>query len=109
MKQPDILKTRGAFLALLALQSGPMHGYQIASWLQERTHGFFTLSWGALYPILHRLERQGFIAGAWEDIGPAKKRKIYSISAKGRRAAGEERERYEAFLDAFAKLLGDRA
>ena len=57
--------SRGTFLALLALQDGPKHGYEISTWIEARSRGFFSLSFGALYPILHRLEKEGLVEGAW--------------------------------------------
>jgi DNA-binding PadR family transcriptional regulator len=98
-------KSRGTFLALLALKDGPKHGYEIASHIEQRTGGFFKLSFGALYPILHKLEQEGLVEGAWEDIGAAKKRKVYSLTKKGHASLAEERERYEAFTGAFARLM----
>ena len=101
--------SRGTFLVLLALQQGPKHGYEISTYLKGRTAGFFSISFGALYPILHRLEKDGLVKGAWEDVGSAKRKKVYALTAKGRRALDGERDRYEATADAFAKLLGSKA
>ena len=60
----DNTKSRGRLGVLLALAEGPKHGYQIAKYLKEKTEGYFSLSFGALYPILHRLERDGYVLGA---------------------------------------------
>ena len=99
-------KSRGPFLVLLALRTGPKHGYEIASWLKDQTDGFFSLSFGALYPILHQMEKDGFVDGSWEEVGATKRRKVYTLTARGREALGEERERYEAYVGAFKRLLG---
>jgi PadR family transcriptional regulator, regulatory protein PadR len=107
----DLLTTpsRGTFLVLLALRSGPKHGYEIASHLAERSRGFFTLSFGALYPILHRLEKGGLVSARWEAVGAkgAKQRKVYALTAKGRKALVAERASFEAVAGAFARLIGD--
>jgi DNA-binding PadR family transcriptional regulator len=99
-------KSRSLFLVLLALDEEPKHGYDIAAHLRERTSGFFDISFGALYPVLHKLEKDGLIKGTWEKVGVHRQRKVYALTAKGRRALGEERERYDALVGAFAKLLG---
>jgi DNA-binding PadR family transcriptional regulator len=101
-------KSRGVLLTLLSLKDKPKHGYEIAAHLKEKTAGFFTISFGALYPILHKLEKDGLIAGAWEDAGVSKRKKVYSLTPAGERALEEERGRYEAFAGAFAKLLGEK-
>jgi PadR family transcriptional regulator, regulatory protein PadR len=100
-------EARGAFLALVALKDGPKHGYEVASFLRERSGGFFTLSFGALYPILHRLEREGLAAGDWHDLGPAKRKKVYRLTRRGEEALASERERARALAGALARLLGE--
>jgi PadR family transcriptional regulator PadR len=106
---PDAGKPRGSFLTLLALNDGPKHGYEISTFVKRRSAGFFTLSFGALYPILHQLEKDGLVRGDWEDVGPAKARKVYRLTAKGKKALAQERETYQASAAAFSRLLGEKA
>jgi DNA-binding PadR family transcriptional regulator len=105
----DRSATRGSFLALLALQHGAKHGYEICNWVRERTKGLFTLSFGALYPILHQLEKDGLIEGTWEEATPARRRKVYALTEAGRIALAEERGRVEETLLALGRLLGSEA
>ena len=98
---------RGAFLVLLALRGGPKHGYEIAAHLRERSGGVFSLSFGALYPILHRLEKEGLVSGTWQDVGPAKRKKVYALTRHGEAALGAEKARYLAFAGALSRLLGE--
>ncbi len=104
---PESQPPRGAFLVLLALRGGPQHGYEIAAHLRERSGGVFTLSFGALYPILHRLEKDGLVSGRWQDVGPAKRKKVYALTRQGEAALGAEKARYLAFAGALSKLLGE--
>jgi PadR family transcriptional regulator PadR len=101
---PENWKSRGTFLVLLALADGPKHGYEIATFLKERSGGFFTLSFGALYPILHKLEKEGLVGGTWVE-----RRKTYELSKAGRAALVDERERYDELVGAFARLFGSKA
>jgi DNA-binding PadR family transcriptional regulator len=105
----DSGKSRAQFLALLALEEGPKHGYEISSWVAERSAGFFSLSFGALYPLLHKLERDGLARGAWDESGGARPRKVYSLTAKGKKALAGERASYEEHASAFARLLGSKS
>lgn len=98
-------KTRGRFMVLLALADGPKHGYQVARYLEERSGGYFSLSFGALYPVLHRLEKQGMVSATWVDAGAARKKKVYALTRKGHAALRQEREDYDAFTLAFARLI----
>jgi DNA-binding PadR family transcriptional regulator len=101
---------RAPFLVLLALRRGPKHGYEIASWIEERSQGVFTLSFGALYPVLHRLEKSGLLTAEWQKVGAAgvKRKKVYALTAAGRKALEAERARYEAWTGALARLLEQR-
>ena len=103
----ETTKSRADFLVLLALRAGSKHGYEIAAWLEERSGGVFTLSFGALYPVLHRLEKEGLLSAEWQGVGGAgvKRKKVYSLTARGRRALEAERARFEAWTGAFARLL----
>lgn len=105
----DWQKARTRFLVLLALDHGPKHGYEVARHLQERSRGYFSLSYGTLYPILHRLEQEGLIAGRWREAGQTKRKKVYALSAAGRQALREESADYAAFTLAFDRLMGSEA
>jgi len=100
-------KSRGPFMVLLALQDGAKHGYEIAAYLRERSDGFFSISFGALYPILHQLEKDGLISGDWQPVGQ-KPKKVYPLTRAGRKMLAAERARFDRFVGAFGKLLGDK-
>lgn len=98
-------------LILACLQAEPMHGYQIALEIEERSGGFFGFRHGTLYPILHLLEKEGLIDGNWDDGGSRRRKKAYALTAAGReylreRLAGwrELNERLSAFVVASAEL-----
>jgi len=69
-------------LILATLGRGRMHGYQIALEIEERSGGFFGFRHGTLYPILHQLEKEGFIDGTWDE-GGGRRRKSYTLTAVG--------------------------
>jgi PadR family transcriptional regulator, regulatory protein PadR len=71
-------------VVLSLLRAEPMHGYQIAVEAEERSGGFFAFNHGTLYPILHRLEKAGLIAGSWTDPAEGRARKEYALTRAGR-------------------------
>jgi PadR family transcriptional regulator, regulatory protein PadR len=71
-------------LVLSTLRNGSRHGYQIALDVEGASGGVFQFQHGTLYPILHRLEDEGLIRGAWSR-GAGRKRKVYSLTEAGRR------------------------
>src|SRR4051812_40872999 len=73
------------FLVLATLARRPMHGYLIAKVLGDILGPFRRLQWGALYPLLGRLERDGLVV-ACESVGTdGRSRKVYTITDAGRR------------------------
>lgn len=93
-------------LILHELDRRPAHGYQIALVIEERSGGFFPFSHGTLYPILHRLEKDGLIAGRWSDPAEGRPRKEYALTEAGRTQLSdltaawvELRARVDSFLD----------
>jgi PadR family transcriptional regulator, regulatory protein PadR len=95
-------------LVLGALGDGPRHGYQIVLDVERRSAGRFVFQHGTLYPILHRLEAEGLIAGRWEE-GAGRRRKLYRITAAGRRRGSAELSRVRDVLACVLELGGEQA
>ena len=92
-------------LILSALRRGPKHGYQLALDIEERSGGRFGFKHGTLYPILHKLEKDGLIEGAWSDEGQRGKRKHYQLTQEGKRYLGELRRSWESLFECFSGLM----
>jgi len=98
-------KNKTQFLVLLALSHNDMHGYEIARFIEEKTKGFFSLPFGSLYPVLHRLEKEKLILAKWEKGETLKPKKIYSLSKRGEERLGEEVTYFEEQTLAFKSLM----
>lgn len=73
-------------LVLYLISETPMYGYQLIQSLKKQSGDFFTLKEGTLYPILYRLEENGYANSQWKTIDEGKApKKIYEITAEGRR------------------------
>jgi DNA-binding PadR family transcriptional regulator len=94
-------------LILSALQAGPRHGYQLALDIEERSGGRFSFKHGTLYPILHKLEKEGLIEGAWSDEGQRGKRKRYRMTKDGKAYLRDLRKIWKSFLDIFSEVIGE--
>jgi PadR family transcriptional regulator PadR len=102
-------------LLLSCLETGPMHGYQIALEIQERGRGFFRFNYGTLYPILHQMEKNGLIKGTWSPAEPGggrsggedarRRRKQYTLTPKGRQYARQQRSSWRDFISNFLHVL----
>lgn len=96
-------------LILASLREGPKHGYQLALDIEEAGDGAFRFQYGTLYPILHKLEKNGLIRGVWSKTGPKRKRKTYELTAAGRRYADRQLESWRSFFDRFFAATGQRS
>jgi PadR family transcriptional regulator PadR len=103
----NLTKSCNESLILAILAGGAKHGYQLALELEESSDGFFRLNHGTLYPILHKLENDGLIRGAWSDEGPRRKRKKYSLTAKGRRYHATRVAAWGRFFEHFSNIVGE--
>jgi len=102
----NLTKSCNEALILVSLADGARHGYQLALDIEQRSDGFFNFKHGTLYPILHKLEKEGLIKGVWSEEGPRGKRKSYALTARGRRFARDQRESWRAFLGHFLVAIG---
>ena len=81
-------------LILAILQRGALHGYAIASGLRDRSGGVLDVPEGTLYPILHRLEREGLIRSRWEQVN-GRRRRVYSATSSGGEVVQERFESWQ--------------
>lgn len=95
-------------LILSVLADGPLHGYGLAKEIERRSGGFFTGSWGSLYPALQRLEQESLIEGVWEPHPPQgrRRRRVYKLTAAGRSAAKQTAGRWRQFAERILQVIG---
>ena len=92
-------------LVLAVLAAGPLHGYAVIEELKTRSGDSFDLPEGTIYPVLHRLEKEGLLASSWSDAA-GRPRRTYTVTSAGKRALVEQRRAWRAFSDAVGKVLG---
>jgi PadR family transcriptional regulator, regulatory protein PadR len=102
----ELLQGTLAMLILKTLLFGPAHGHGIAMYIRQTTSDALVVEHGSLYPALHRLERDGFIAAKWEKA-PDKNRelKYYRLTAAGRRQLAAEESRWEELVRAIGSVM----
>jgi PadR family transcriptional regulator, regulatory protein PadR len=85
------------------LAEGARHGYALGQRLAER--GFGQVRGGALYPVLGRLEGEGVVSATWEPGAGGPGRKVYTLTATGRRRLRAQRAQWVGFSAAMGTLL----
>lgn len=98
-------RNQGAFLVLMALSDGPKHGYEVSKFIESKSNGFFRMPFGTLYPVLHRLEKEGFINGEVSADDSEREKKVYKLTAAGRKQAQAEASEFQLFAKAIHRLV----
>jgi PadR family transcriptional regulator PadR len=101
----EVLKGHLDLLLLATLAGGSAHGYRIVDELRERSAGAFDLSEGTVYPALYRLERAGLLSSRWASVA-GRRRRMYSLTRKGRRSLTERRRDWASFAAAVEGVVG---
>jgi transcriptional regulator len=92
-------------LILKALTGGPLHGYAIGLWLRQTSRDVFRVNEGVLYPALHRMQRNGWLAAKWGTTDTKRRAKFYRTTAAGQRHLETEMERLAEHSQAVLKVL----
>ena len=107
--RPDALRGRVDLLILKALSLGATHGWGIGLRIQELSRGGLDANQGSLYPALQRLEHRGDIASEWRSTENNRRARYYTITRQGRRALGQEVDRWHRFAAAIGLVLEGRS
>ena len=102
----ELLQGTLDMLILKTLLFGPAHGHGIATYIRQTTGDTLVVEHGSLYPALHRLQRDGFIAAKWEKA-PDKNRehKYYRLTAAGRRQLAHEQSKWNELVRAIGRIM----
>jgi PadR family transcriptional regulator, regulatory protein PadR len=95
-------------LDLLILQTllwGPKHGYQISQAIRLNSGELLRVDTGSLYPALHRLEKQKWVASEWKLSENRQRVKVYRLTAAGKKQLSAQRSRWSQLSDAIAGIL----
>jgi transcriptional regulator len=101
----ELLKGTLDLMILRVLELQPLHGAAIAERIEQVTSGTFSVKAGSLFPALHRLEEQGWIAGEWTSSADQRRVKSYELTAAGRKKLHAEKAGWLRVVSAMQQLL----
>ena len=104
-RDTQLLKGTVRLLILRLLDRESMYGYQMIQHLKDRSEGYFQLGEGALYPLLHEMEEQGFLRPEWREGEGRPRRRYYHLSAKGKKELARRLETWQGFTKAIDLVL----
>lgn len=106
-QKADLLQGTLELLVLQLLSSGSLNGWDIMQRIQLVSGEVLSVTPGALYPALHRLEERGLISAAWGPSENNRKAKFYQLTTSGRKQLETQRKQWERFSGAVALILRD--
>ncbi len=95
----DLIAASSTPIVLAILAEEDSYGYAILQRVRELSGGRMEWTDGMLYPVLHRLERLGFVEARWEQAETGRRRKYYSVTPRGRTQLAEEQRQWQAVDD----------
>jgi len=101
----ELLKGTLDLLILRTLVLTPMHGSAIADRVAQVTQGAFQVKAGSLFPALHRLEQEGWIAGDWQESAEGRRVRAYAMTRDGRRQLEAEKDTWMSIVQAMSRVL----
>ena len=106
--ESDPLRGSIDLLILKALSTEPMHGWGIGLRIQQLSKERLEVNQGSLYPALQRLEYRGFVESEWSNSENNRRARYYAITKLGRKALGDEVDKWRRFAETMAIVLEGR-
>ena len=104
-KPSDLLQGTLDLLILKTIAREPLHGWGISKRIQLLSGDVLAVGQGSLYPALHRLEQQGWIAAEWKDSDLGRSAKFYALTREGKKQLERELKTWERLSSAVYLLI----
>jgi len=104
-KPTDLVQGTLDLLILKIIALEPMHGWAIAQRIRQMSNEVLQVGQSALYPALHKLERQGWIKSEWDTSEMNRRVRYYALTRAGRKALAEEAANWERLSAAISEIV----
>jgi PadR family transcriptional regulator PadR len=105
-KPTDLVQGTLDLLILKTLALEPMHGWAIAQRIKQLSSDVLQVRQGSLYPALHRLEQEGWVAAEWGESDNNRRAKYYSLTKLGRKHLEKEAQNWNRLSTAITAIVG---
>ena len=102
----DLVAASATPLVLAILAEGESYGYAILKRVRELSDGALAWTDGMLYPLLHRLERLGFVTTEWRTPPEGRRRRYYAITSEGHAALAQHKRQWVTVTRALGDIWG---
>ena len=93
-------------LILSLIEDQPRHGYDICKLIESRSGGALRFHVTTLYPLLYRLEKQGWMQGRWVEKSGQRRRRYYRLTAEGKKVLTRQKQSWREFVEAVGRITG---
>lgn len=104
-KPSDLVQGTLDMLLLKILALEPMNGFAVSQRLKQVSRDVLQVSDGSLYPALHKLEQEGWIASEWKTSIHGRRAKFYSLTPSGRRHLEQETDNWGRLSNAITHVV----
>lgn len=102
----ELVGASTSLLVLAALKRGPSYGYDIVREINREAGGLFTWQEGTIYPVLHKMEREGLVKSRWQEADTGRRRKYYSLTSAGKARLCDSARQWSLFHELVARCAG---
>ena len=104
-KPTDLVQGTLDLLILTIVALEPMHGWAIANRIRQMSNDVLQVGQSALYPALHKLEQQGWVAAEWKVSENNRRAKYYALTRAGRKALAREAHQWDRLSTAISLIV----
>ena len=104
-KRSDLLRGTLDLLVLKALSLEPLHGVGISRRITQITKGAYEVSFGSLFPVLHRMEESGWVEAEWRSSDKNRRAKYYQLTSAGRAQLKDEERQWNQVVKIMAAAV----
>jgi PadR family transcriptional regulator, regulatory protein PadR len=105
MAKNDLQGTLDLLTLKTLSQTGPLHGYGIVLHIQRASDELLRVEEGSLYPALHRMEQNKWIASEWALTETSRRAKYYKLTAAGRKQLQQAEQDFEHLVKGVRAIL----
>jgi transcriptional regulator len=102
----SLQKGSAELLILSVLDGRERHGYELSRIIESRSDGRLSFKAATLYPLLYKLEKQGWVTGRWVEKAGERRRRFYRLTPAGRTVLGARRRVWKEFVEALGRVAG---
>ncbi len=92
----DLIAASSFPIVLAVIAKGESYGYEIIKNIKEQSGGLLEFAEGTLYPILKKMEAQGWVSAKWYTADNGRERKYYKITVAGKKQLATEKENWQS-------------